>query len=445
MVTPTIERIRTLRDEIREKIKEADKKANQNQKYGGEAEYTYKGLIGGIDALLTDISTLTSSPNKFVRISSHAERNNIVSYLTHIQTYFNTPGNYIPQFELLKTLLRSLNVRNFSERQIEFEKEVVEVRKIKLELEQELKEVKGIKEAIDENKVNIDKYENEIGDRLKSIEEQLVEITENKDTLVEQSETLEETIEEVKSLKALAQENLEGIKESYNESKSNEKLIKSFSDKIYESEKQVELLEQKSKDNSLKLNEYEEERQNILKRAEDLIESAKKALNYKTAEGISASFQTQYDNSNNKGLFWGWIIGAIFFLSLSIGLGIWIALPEPSTSIALIIARISLLPLPIAGTIFCGNQYIKQKNIAEDYAYKTVLSKAIVGFSEELKKHGSENNEEYVHYIKTALKEIHKDPLRKRDKIKKDNKEKSNLNELVEVVEKVVKMSKSSE
>lgn len=72
-----------------------------------------------------------------------------------------------------------------------------------------------------------------------------------------------------------------------------------------------------------------------------------------------------------------------------------------------------------------------------------VLSKAIVGFSEQLKKNGTDGNEEYVHYIKTALEEIHRDPLRKRDSKKSNElKESGNLKDLVEVAERIIKMTK---
>ena len=58
---------------------------------------------------------------------------------------------------------------------------------------------------------------------------------------------------------------------------------------------------------------------------------------------------------------------------------------------------------------------MKQKNLAEDYAYKSVLTKSIVAFSEELREKDSEG---YSQYISTVLKEIHQDPLRKRSKEK---------------------------
>ena len=70
-----------------------------------------------------------------------------------------------------------------------------------------------------------------------------------------------------------------------------------------------------------------------------------------------------------------------------------------------------------------------------------VLSKSIVGFSEQLKKNGTETNEEYIHYIKTALEEIHKDPLRKRTGSNKEN-ELTNLSQIGELVDKIKKIIK---
>lgn len=78
-----------------------------------------------------------------------------------------------------------------------------------------------------------------------------------------------------------------------------------------------------------------------------------------------------------------------------------------------LIGRLSMIPFTIAGAIFCANQYTKQKNIIEDYAYKTVLAKSIIAFSEELRE---KSPERYAEYLSTILKEIHQDPLRKRGK-----------------------------
>ena len=437
----TVNQIREKRDKIRERIKALNLRDYGDTKYGNENEYTYKGLIGGIEALLTDISTLTRYPSKFAKISTYAERSSIQSYLTRIETNLESPPNYIPQFEALKILLRSFNVRYFSDRQVEFESEIDEVRKIKLQLQQVLVDSKKLKDDIDESNTSLDEKLENTTEKLAEIESELETIIARKTDLTQQSETLESINTKLESIKESASDNLTLIEQSLTESKSNEKLITSFANKVQDREKRLDDIEQKTEENNKKLSEYEIERKEILKEANQLIESSKKALNYTTAEGISASFQGQYENSNNKWIFGSWIFGAVVCLIGTICLGIWILKANPD-NIGVLVGRISLLPLPIIGAIFCANQYTKQKNIIEDYAYKMVLSKAIVGFSEQLKKNGTDGNEEYIHYIKTALEEIHRDPLRKRDSKKSSEVKESSLKDLIEMAERIVKMTK---
>ena len=111
----------------------------------------------------------------------------------------------------------------------------------------------------------------------------------------------------------------------------------------------------------------------------------------------------------------------------------------------IILGRILLLPIPIMGAIFCANQYTKQKNIIEDYAYKQTIAKAIVGFSEQLKKNGKdEDNSEYVDYIRNALAEIHKDPLRSRKEEKQSltNLKAGQLEKIIELAKKITELGK---
>ena len=116
----------------------------------------------------------------------------------------------------------------------------------------------------------------------------------------------------------------------------------------------------------------------------------------------------------------GWLVAAGVFLGFTIAIGAWIVAgwgiaEERSTQIYSLIGRLSMVPFTILAAIFCANQYVKQKNLAEDYAYKAVLTKSIVAFSEELRVNDEKG---YSEYISTVLKEIHQDPLRKRGKEK---------------------------
>src|SRR5699024_9038420 len=129
----------------------------------------------------------------------------------------------------------------------------------------------------------------------------------------------------------------------------------------------------------------------------------------------------------------------------TLGLGIWI-LSTIQDEWFMVLGRILLLPIPIAGATFCAHQYNKQKNIIEDYAYKTTIAKAIVGFSEQLNKNSKEDdNSEYVEYIQKALGEIHRDPLRER-KEEKEKMDSSNLqfDQIMTMAEKIVDFSKST-
>lgn len=142
-----------------------------------------------------------------------------------------------------------------------------------------------------------------------------------------------------------------------------------------------------------------------------------------------------------------WIVGAVVFIVIAISLGVWITFDKIDDT-HLVLGRVAIIPLPILAAIFCSNQYVKQKNLIEDYAYKTVLAKSIVGFSEQLKKDASEDKGEYIHYIKVALEEIHKDPLRKRNTKVSENKalekvENFALKDVLDMVERISKINKN--
>jgi len=136
-----------------------------------------------------------------------------------------------------------------------------------------------------------------------------------------------------------------------------------------------------------------------------------------------------------------WLLTAAVFMVLIIGISYWI-LSGQSIETNVLIGRILMIPILSIGLYFCISQYNKQKTIIEDYAYKTVIAKAIVGFSEQIKKNQNENTDEYVTYMKTALAEIHQDPLRKRSKNNSTNSQSDNVdsNKMFELFQKFVEI-----
>lgn len=450
-VVASIAQVRTLRDQVRDALKKADKKAFSDQKFGGESEFSYRGLLGGLDSLMIDVSTLTGSPKQFLKISSFADRQQIITTLNSIVQHIETPKHLSQLVDQLKSDLRSFNIRQRDERYIEFEERVDEVMRLKLKIEESCQETEAIKKNIQEQKKEVDSILGEIQSSKESEEELLGERLENFDTKIAEGEEvrsklesraneLEEIVINLEAIEETVQEHQETITEALTESKSNEKLITSFAARVEEREDKLAKLEKRTEANTKLIAIYEAERKKILRDADTLIKSAKLALEYKTAEGLSSAFIAEKDEIGmTSGT--GWLVGAVFSLSVAVAIGCWIALGDAGFN--MLIGRLALIPLPLGAAVFCAKQYIKRANLLTDYAYKSVLAKSIVGFSEQLRGEGKEASEEYVHYIKTALEEIHKDPLRNRSKEMGKDIKPMDLSSLIDAAEKISKLSKS--
>ncbi|RMZ59966.1 hypothetical protein D1632_10230 [Chryseobacterium nematophagum] len=413
MSIPSITRIRQLRDDIKQDIKNVDSLSFKDQTFGSEKEYTYKGLIANVETLLTDLSTLTKNENQFIKFSTYQERNSLSNILQNIKSFIHTPGNLYAQVDELKVNLRSFNIRYFEDRFIEFNKEMEEVTIIKINLQEDKFEIqKEIDEIKKKAKEIINKQE-ESKEKLMILDAEIKDLQKKKEGLEEEIILLESKNEEIEKLKKSSTDFNETIKTSFNEATSNEKVIKNFATNIQKSEDRLTNLLVKMDDNEEQLKNYAQERESLLIDAEKMLDSARQALNYSTAQGISAAFDTQHTNSKGFLKVGIWLFMALIFMGFIIGISCWI-LSGQSIETNVLIGRILMIPILSIGLYFCTSQYKKQKTIIEDYAYKTVIAKAIVGFSEQIKKNENENTDEYVTYMKTALAEIHQDPLRKR-------------------------------
>ena len=443
METQSVKSIKDYRDKIKEKLTSFDSSQFNNTKFGNENEYNGKSIYLGLEAILVDVSYFVKSHNIFIQVSTLDERNEIINDLTYIYSYLETPQNLVTYIDNLKVKLRKYNIRNSIGRWELFQEVNKQLLEQRNEFNEALNFIKEIKEEATYSNTTVSEKLEAITKKFEELEEKIEEVEEVKTEIVTNSENLKTINAGLLKVKEEADENLESIVESYNEVKSNEKVINSFAQKVQERDNRLGELQQLTEENKKKLNDYNVERIKILDDAKKLIESAKQALNYNTASGISASFQTQLKNAKKWYFSVFWIVGALTFIGIAIGLGIWI-LTDKTDELHIIIGRIALIPLPIIAAIFCSNQYVKQKTIIEDYAYKMVLAQSIVGFSEQLKKDPSEDKGEYIHYMKVALEEIHKDPLRKRDQKTVENKiENFSIKEILEVAERITKIGKA--
>lgn len=423
----TIKNLKELRDSIRESIKLIKVADYADQKYGSENEYSAKGLIGGINALVTDLAALLKNPNRLVQLTNYQDRLNLSSLFSNLNSYVlskDLPSMAI-SVDQIKVLMRNFGVRHSIERKDEFLIHVDDMQRKCGELAAFAEELKVIKEQ----SIGVNAEIDQLFESIKTSHERLLSKTNQIDDLLDE---VDDTRKASKSLLVTDKDNSEEIQELLNESKSHKELIDSFVKRVEKREQQLIAQDEKTNKYLDRLNEFTEVQQSYLNKANLLITSARQALEYKTAEGLSAAFATKYDELKKDKSAIGWIVGAGVFIALAISVGVWIVW-EKNLSLETIIGRLSLLPILLGATWFCAGQYIKLRNLAEDYAYKSVLAKSMVGFSEQL-SNTSTKNEEYSHYIKSVLYEMHNDPLGRRKKGSASNSGAVDNNEMIEKI-----------
>jgi len=421
METASINTIKTQLGNIRQNLdafREYHKAQGSNMvvcNYGSENEYSLKGVIGGVKNILDDLGFLTRSHNLFLKLSTLSERNEMIQQLNQLNNSLanRQVPNIVIYLDALKSKLRTYNLRTDRDRYVEYNDALDALCRKAIELEDSINDVKKKIEEAGETYTEIQGKQTEYNEIIK-------ELTDKKDEFKAEYDSFVSDVGDFKVLADKAKANEQSVATHLKQVEGDKEAFDEFIEKIDDREKVLAKQNEATENYEKKLDAYDKDQQKKLKEVAELIEKARQALQYTTAAGMSAAFQEQYDKTNDKWAKRWWLIFAVIFLAITIFIGAWIVTGwgikgDSSTQLFSLIGRLSMVPFTILAAIFCANQYVKQKNLAEDYAYKAVLTKSIVAFSEELR----ENDEKgYSEYISTVLKEIHQDPLRKRGKEK---------------------------
>lgn len=397
-------------------------------------ESTVNDYIQDIGMIIGQLEYLTRSSTIFCSISTLQDRRNIVSWLSSLVSYFDNDDftNIEWAINSIKPVLRWYYVFLKKDFIGDLQKTVVELQELKIKSEAWLLEIENTSDSFKEKFAEFSEEYNELLWTKEEIDDKI------EDTEVKLN-TLDNTLVAVK-------EKSEEIANLLTTAKSNEWIIENFSKKVESREIQLEKQELKTTEYNKKLDTFATEHNTKLNDAQSLIDSAREAMKYKTAEGISAAIQEQYDQAKS---YWNtipWLLWSLIFIGLTIV--VWwmivfwwkLGLTNPDDHWSLVVGRISLLPILIAGVIFTANRYTKQKHIIEDYAYKMVLAKSIIGFSEQLLK-VKDTNDWYQEFIKQVLSQLLQDPLRTRKDESESaifDKAKTMVSGVAEIVGKVV-------
>lgn len=244
--------------------------------------------------------------------------------------------------------------------------------------------------------------------KVEKIEENYNQAIELLNSFTEQKELIESKLDETSVTFEKSDKLFDEINTAKQEVENSKKEITAFKVNIDSYKKDIE--ENTTSSNKI-ISEFEEKR----KAVDKLISDSEKALGLKSTEGISAALSVQYDKEDTKEKRKQWLISAVVFLGIAL-LGVLLLIIKfnigekeiAADSTNAIIARIVFVAIAIGGASFCAKQYLRQKNLADNYGYKLVLAKSIVAFAQEIKKHDPKKAAEYLNNV---LEEINKSPI----------------------------------
>lgn len=386
---------------------------NTGQWGSSEEEYSPNGLLGGIQNIITDLTCLVENPEYFIRLSTYGERLSIHQYLSYLSKDTNNCDSSAIASELdsLKILLRPYNLRTDKKRMIVYQQKIDELTKQAEHLTQVLEEAREREKTINEIYSLVSEQAEEISNKAKAITtslEQSKAVEEQLDTLKENLETVAKEIHSLNSTSSSLKDETKAYRDD----------VKEFAEEISEHQRKIEKQNAQIEVFKETLDKNTTEQQQYLKDARELIEKSQLALTYTASAGLSSSFDAQCKYLTGKWGYklWGWLVASVVSILGIIAIGIWLITTEHSLGNGdysliwiQIFGKLSMIPLLVTATIFCANQYSKQKELLEDYSYKLRLAQSMVAFSEELR---GKNSEKYKEYLSSVLKEILKDPLR---------------------------------
>ena len=291
-------------------------------------------------------------------------RNRINSHIQQIHQHAGNPSQFISVFHGLddNVQLARLWERNAEDIDTRSQmKNLIELNRKMDDLKQDLNKVSTIKEQVED----IYKHSKDISDQHTKLFEKEQETNDQMESFYEKTKLLQKR-----------------ISENEQEIEDKKRKVLAFYSNIDESQEQLNKI---LHDLTNKIND---EIQSKTGQAEKLITEAETALELRSTEGISRAYGERLKKLNEDNSKGWWIAGAVFFLILSLLLGLMLtgfSIGEwsfPNTeNPAVIFGRIAMTGIGITAAVFCAKRYLYIKNLEEDYEYKVVLTKSILAFA----------------------------------------------------------------
>jgi DNA repair ATPase RecN len=368
---------------------------------------------------MKDLILKSISNQSFDRIA-YQRRNTIDNALDSIVQNIGNPQNAIIQIESILDQATISGIYYSDNGKSNIKKQLDDLTKLKIRYNNYIKSFEETKKTLD----FISKKRNELDQLVTTSHELAGTITTIQNDATIKFQGIEETARQVDTQKQQIDQKAQEVEDK--------KLgVNTFSNNIEDYKTNIDDLVKKSEAIIAKQKEIDK-----------IIGDAEKALQLNSAIGVSAAFSAKYTEASDVEVYFAWLFSAIILMLVAFAGTAWIVggwgISDPQ-AISSIIGRIVAVGVALTGATFCANQYVKQKNLAEDYAYKATLSKSIIAFTGEIAKNDDKDNANVASYLKQVLGEIHKDPLRNHSKeVKSENINIDTINKVAEIF-KIVK------
>lgn len=182
----SIANLKATRDLLKASVKAIKVQEFEGRTFGNESEYNARGVVTGVDSIITDIGGLLRAPKRFLQCSNHSERVTLDKQLSDLNHYIADEdlASACNHVEALKPILRGYAIRYTDERLDEFIERTNELQK-KI---QSLSELLSGSEEAHKKILEITRTAQSLNDEIESQNETLTERQSVLDNLIVKSE-----------------------------------------------------------------------------------------------------------------------------------------------------------------------------------------------------------------------------------------------------------------
>lgn len=265
------------------------------------------------------------------------------------------------------------------------------------------------------------------------------ELESYKNSLANSQQEASGIVESIKTIQSESQAQIEAIKQVSNEINSIKDTVEQAKVQVEEKRDNITTLETKVTEQSQKLTEGEQKYTELTTQISELKEEVKKQLTVATAGTLAGSFA-----SRQKDLKFGRRLWLFFFVISAVTFVVtgYIVIEQ------IIHANLLNSPLPLIRIFitiplfyvvkFCADSYRKERDLEEEYAFKSAVSLSLAGYQKLLKDELPDgSNQQVIDFITSSISRIYSPP-RKGDN-KKTKEEKDFLDEIIELIKQIKK------